>query len=121
MKLMKVLSLSGAVLVPHLAFADTHLAAGLGQTKAIYDYCSRIDPADAATFAKMWSYAAGGNANLPYASGFQAIYNSTLARLQALPKSRTASGCHGGATEWAGVNGEVEAGKLRPLVRSRSG
>jgi len=110
---MKVLLLFGVAFVPHLAFANAQLPAGLGQTKAIYDYCSQIDPADTATFGKMWGYAAGGNTSLVHAAGFQQIYDSTITRLKALPKSATASGCHGGASQWTGVHHEV--GDLRTV------
>jgi len=105
MKLIKVLSLFGAAVVPHLAFADASLPSGLGQTKAIYDYCSQINPADAATFGKMWSYAAEGNTSLAPASGFRAIYDSTISKLKALPRSAMVSGCHGGASQWIGAEG----------------
>jgi hypothetical protein len=111
MKLIKVLSLFGAAIVPQLALANAVLPSGLGQTKAIYDYCSKVDPADAATFGKMWSNAAEGKTSLAPASGFQVIYDSTISKLKALPKSDIVSGCHGGASQW--TRADVEAHKLR--------
>ncbi len=116
MKLIKVLSLFGVAIVPQLALADAaSLPSGLGQTKAIYDYCSQIDPADAATFGKMWSYAAEGKTSLAPASGFRVIYDSTISKLKALPRSSMVSGCHGGASQWTA---EADPGKG---VRARPG
>jgi hypothetical protein len=103
MKLIRVLTLFGVAIVPHLAFADVVQPSGLGETKAIYDYCSQIDPADAATFGKMWIYAANGAAGLTPTSDFNTIYNATISQLKALPRSTMVSGCHGGASQWLKV------------------
>jgi hypothetical protein len=101
MKLIKVLSLFGAAIVPHLVFAQTTMPSGLGQTKAIYDFCSQIDPADAATFSQMWIYSTDGTAALTPASGFQAKYDATMSQLKALPRLSMVNGCHGGAVQWS--------------------
>ena len=103
MKLIRVLTLFGVAIVPHLAFADVVQPSGLGQTKAIYDYCSQIDPTDAATFGKMWIDAANGTAGLTPTSDFHTIYNATISNLKALPRSTMVSGCHGGASLWGRV------------------
>lgn len=103
MKLIKVLTLFGMAIVPHLAFADVVQPSGLGQTKAIYDYCSQIDPTDAATFGKMWIDAANGTAGMTPTSDFHTIYNATLSDLKALPRSTMVSGCHDGASQWGKV------------------
>jgi hypothetical protein len=103
MKLIKVVTLLGVAIVPHLAFAGAVQPSGLGQTKAIYDYCSQIDPTDAGTFSRMWIYAANGTAGLTPTSDFNTIYNATISKLKTLPKSAMVSGCHGGASQWLKV------------------
>jgi hypothetical protein len=100
MKLIRVFSLFGMAIVPHLAFAETTPPAGLGQTKAIYDYCAQIDPAEAETFGRMWRYSAGPNARLTPGADFQGKYNSTMSELKALPTTTTLSGCHASALQW---------------------
>ena len=112
MKLIKVLSLFGVAVLPHLAFADTALPPDLGPIKAMLDYCTQIDPKDAATFGRMWSYTAERETSRAPASGFQVVYDSTISRLKALPKSAMVSGCHGGATQWA---------KVEPVRRPTTG
>jgi len=104
MKVLKVFSLFGLAILPHLAFADAPPPSDLAPIKAMLDYCSQIDPADAATFGRMWSSTAEREkTSLASASGFQAIYDSTTSRLKTFPRSAMVSACHGGASQWAKV------------------
>jgi hypothetical protein len=112
MKLIKVLSLFGVAILPHVAFADAALPPDLGPIKAMLDYCSQIDPADAAIFGRMWSSTAEREkTSLASASGFQGIYDSTTSRLKTFPRSTMVSACHGGASQWAKV-----VAKARPTT-----
>jgi hypothetical protein len=113
MKLIKVLSSLGVAILPHLAFADTTPAPDLGPIKAMLDYCSQIDPADAATFKRMWDSAADREkTSLSPASGFQAIYDSTTSRLKTFSRSGMVSACHSGASQW-GVRARPTSGPER--------
>lgn len=100
MKPIRVLALLAVSIAPHWAFAaDTTLPAGLGQTKAILDYCTQVDPADAAIFAQMWAVTSG-NPKLQTAAGFQDNYNSVMATLKSLEGHDLSKGCQAGASDW---------------------
>jgi hypothetical protein len=120
MKLVKVLSLFGVAIVPHLAFADTVLPPDLGPIKAMLDYCTQIDPKDAATFGRMWSYTAEHEKTGAPAAGFQAVYDSTISRLKGFPTSAMASACHSGAAQWPAmartrpISGRTERPESKP-------
>lgn len=110
MSLIRIALLVAAATASEFAGAQTALPSSLGQTKAIYDYCATLDPADAASFAAMWTAASGGLAGAKETPEFLATYNDTTAKLKALPVLTTKAGCQGGVAESKGKPWSIAAG-----------
>jgi hypothetical protein len=105
MKLKLILSLSVAAIVPQLAFAEAHPTSGAGVTKAILDYCSKVDSADAGTFGKMWGiFGAAPDA------GFEHDYDATMSQLMQLPLATGVQTCGGGAKQFAALGSSNSGG-----------
>lgn len=119
MKIRHILLLCSAAALPQLATADLAVTnpAGLGQVKALLDYCITSDPRDASAFKAQWQNIVGGQgsllAQIEQNSAYQREYADLTGKLQKLPRGDSAKICSAGAAAWnaTGAGGRQDHGK----------
>jgi hypothetical protein len=126
MKVSRILLLCSAVALPHMAMADLASTnpAGLGDVHALLDFCTKVDPKDAASFQAEWASIIGG-ASSKQVSGaegggaYQTAYDYLMGVLAKLPKGDVSRICTVSASAWKG-NGESSDGDHRHTGGSRA-
>jgi hypothetical protein len=120
MKANRFLFVCSAVALPQLAMASLNDTdpRGLGTVNAILQFCTQVDPSDAATFRQIWNSIVGGEtAQLNVAegrSGYQPAFDQTTGDLKAAGPD-AAKACAVGAVQWnASGQGGGHTGKMHP-------
>ncbi len=100
MKASRILFLCSAVALPHLAMADQTSPQALGTVHAILDYCTQVDPHDAASFQGQWKNLSGGVklASLEGNSDYKQAYDLISGELGKISKESGAGTCAAGAS-----------------------
>jgi hypothetical protein len=119
MKVRHIILLCSAAALPQLATADLSVTnpAGLGQVKALLDFCIASDQRDAASFRAEWQSIVGEQksllAQIEQNSAYKQQYTEFTGELQKLPRGETAKICAVGAAAWngAGVSDHGDHGK----------
>ncbi len=103
MKVYRILCLSAVIALPQLASAATTAdEQGFGEVKAILDFCSSVDPKDAATFHALQTSLLKGKSEQDFekmeASGsFKQAYDQTKDALKKISKTVAVSNCASGS------------------------
>jgi hypothetical protein len=104
MKLFRIVSMSAAVMLPQYAFATSTITGpALGTVQGIYDFCIKVDPADAASFraqeaSLVHDISPQTVSNVQGSSDYKRAYDSITVILGKIPAHDLAKNCAIGAT-----------------------
>jgi hypothetical protein len=95
MNIKRVLFLCSVAALPQLAMAGTSSPQALGTVHAILDFCTEVDPRDAASFAAMWRNVSTGQS--VGGSAYQQSYTLVSNELGQTSRQTSAQTCATGA------------------------